>query len=97
MKKKHNKFYYIWWGIKLDIIRRLHNTYKSSTKQNELLIREGILSKNGHPIVCISCGHDEFKKYNEYYEECGIIEYSLKCERCEQENGTWSYGAWMTF
>lgn len=97
LKKNHSKIYYIWWNIKLEIIRKLHNFYKSSKRQNELLVREKIVSENGCPLVCLNCGHDYLIKYREYYEESGLVEYSLKCEKCETHAGTWSYGCWMTF
>ena len=57
------------------------------------LVKEGYILEDGTPIKCY-CGCKDFEEVNKYYENHSPIEFQLKCKKCGNIVGHWSYGYW---
>jgi hypothetical protein len=64
------------------------------TDNFNLLVKDGFLSENGHPLKCRFCESKNFKEHGEYYDERGKVEYQLSCNDCGKELSIWAYGSW---
>lgn len=43
---------------------------------------------------CQKCGSDDVRKTNIYTEGHYLVEYSVVCNDCNHQIGTWAYGYW---
>lgn len=43
---------------------------------------------------CQKCNSEDVRKANKYYDERGLVEYSVFCNKCNHRIGTWAYGYW---
>lgn len=61
----------------------------------KFLIKEGYISEDFVPLKCTNCGSKEFVKYDLYYEDYWLVEYSVRCKICKTYQATWAYGTWF--
>ena len=43
---------------------------------------------------CQNCRCADTRQANKYYDERGLVEYSVYCNECNHRIGTWAYGYW---
>lgn len=64
-------------------------------------IKLGYIAEDGEPLKCDKCECTDFIYYNhdflDYIGSVGInvLEYMVKCSKCNKDVGYWSYGHWQ--
>lgn len=52
------------------------------------------IDEEEYSLQC-ACGCDETEQYDEYKEDCYLVEYKLRCKKCGSFLGHWAYGNWI--
>lgn len=58
----------------------------------KLKIKCGYIEPDGTPIKCIHCDSTDLEEFNEYYLDgygSTLIEYSVRCKKCDKTAGHW--------
>ena len=58
------------------------------------LYTRGFITNDGEPKRCVYCGSNNMEVYDKMYDNCYLVEYSVRCKDCNNRLGTWSYGSW---
>ena len=59
----------------------------------KLMVEQGYVRGDGRPLKC-QCGNEELEDVNHAYENLFVVEYDVKCKKCENIVGYWIYGHW---
>ena len=58
------------------------------------MVKQGYIAEDGTPLKCHFCGSKKLEEVGQYYEDCVLVEYEVKCKLCGKRVGYWAYGSW---
>lgn len=73
----------------------LDNLIKNTLKKK--YIDDGYYLEDGEPIKCYNCESEELEEIEECYDYSLLLEYGVKCSKCNKELGYFAYGNWTMY